>query len=193
MASHGSNETERLKANIQDQLQRLLLQLQDLEDLRHELDDEEYTETKKDTLEQMEEFDAQLKKLMEGDMTLVSELGQLKLALRQAIAGAVQDNDSKTAFAKREPVALRAKLRTLQQDLKLGRVSDGAYRTQALEAVVRLKKLGEELTADERAIFEGAEAGMRKNLETHGGVNEISEKHVRGLTKQGGGGGGGVR
>ena len=35
--SHGTLETAKLKANIQDQLSRLIMQLQDLEDLRAEL------------------------------------------------------------------------------------------------------------------------------------------------------------
>ena len=52
--SHGTVETQKLKANIQDQLSRLMLQLQDLEELRAELDDDEYEETRKDTLEQLE-------------------------------------------------------------------------------------------------------------------------------------------
>ena len=52
--SHGTVETQKLKANIQDQLTRLMMQLQDLEDLRAELDDAEYDETRKDTLEQLE-------------------------------------------------------------------------------------------------------------------------------------------
>ena len=52
--SHGTVETAQLKANIQDQLTRLMMQLQDLEDLRAELDDDEYEETKQDTLEQLE-------------------------------------------------------------------------------------------------------------------------------------------
>jgi hypothetical protein len=51
----------------------------DLEDLRAELEDDEYEETRKDTLEQMAEFDAQLKRILDGDMTLVSELGQGEL------------------------------------------------------------------------------------------------------------------
>lgn len=54
MSTHGTLETAKLKANIQDQLSRLIMQLQDLEELRAELDDEEYAETKKDTFEQME-------------------------------------------------------------------------------------------------------------------------------------------
>jgi hypothetical protein len=52
--SHGTVETAKLKANIQDQLGRLMMQLQDLEDLRAELDDDEYEETRRDTLDQLE-------------------------------------------------------------------------------------------------------------------------------------------
>lgn len=53
-STQGTLETAKLKSNIEDQLNRLLQQLQDLEDLRDELDDEEYAETRRDTLEQME-------------------------------------------------------------------------------------------------------------------------------------------
>jgi hypothetical protein len=42
MASRGDSETVRLKQNIEDQLKRLLTQLQDLEDMQEELDDDEY-------------------------------------------------------------------------------------------------------------------------------------------------------
>lgn len=43
------------------------------------MDEEEYEETKKETLEQLEEFNDSLKKIMTGDMTLVDELGGMQL------------------------------------------------------------------------------------------------------------------
>lgn len=46
---------------------------------REELDDEEYEETKKETLEQLSEFNDSLKKIMTGDMTLVDELSGMQL------------------------------------------------------------------------------------------------------------------
>jgi len=177
-SSSSSSETERLKANIQLQLSRLLLQLQDLEELRAELEDDEYLETKRDTLEQMEEFDAQLKKMMEGDLSLVSELGQYKLALRAAIADAVKEQDNKRAFKGREPAVLRQRLRTLQQDLKLGRVGEAAFRAQSLEAVGALKRLGEELTPEERAVLDGAGAEMRRKFEGASADASVSETAV---------------
>lgn len=180
--AHGAGETHELKANIEGQLSRLLLQLSDLEELRAELEDDEYIETKRDTLEQMEEFDAQLRALMDGDMSLVSALGQVKLALRAAIAGAVQADDAKRSFARKEAAALRTRLRNLAQDAKLGRLGEAAFRQQSLECVERLRRLGEELTAEERAISDGAGAEARRRFE--GAAAEgaaVSESAVLGL------------
>lgn len=47
--------------------------------LREELDEEEYEETKKETLEQLHEINDSLKKIMTGDMTLVDELSGMQL------------------------------------------------------------------------------------------------------------------
>lgn len=46
---------------------------------REDLDEEEYEETKKETLEQLSEFNDSLKKIMTGDMTLVDELSGMQL------------------------------------------------------------------------------------------------------------------
>jgi hypothetical protein len=236
MSSHGQKETESLKNNIQDQLSRLLMQLQcvptgrlargrrdastenkapaqrrrarprtptsppsplpppspsarrDLEELRHELEDEEYEETRKDTLEQMEEFDVQLRKLMEGDMTLVSDLGQVKLALRAAISNAFQTPDVIRSFARREPAALRERLKQLSQDARLGRVAEASYKAMAVEVVVALQRLGEELSADERGILDGASADVRKRFEA--AEAGLSESAVLAMAAKAGGGGG---
>lgn len=46
---------------------------------REELDEEEYEETKKETLEQLNEINDSLKKIITGDMTLVDELSGMQL------------------------------------------------------------------------------------------------------------------
>ena len=51
-----------LTKNINDQLERLLSQLSDLEELKDDLTDEEYADMKKDTLEQITEFEKFLEK-----------------------------------------------------------------------------------------------------------------------------------
>ncbi|RMB91568.1 hypothetical protein DUI87_31797 [Hirundo rustica rustica] len=62
-------------------------QLQDLEECREELDADEYEETKKETLEQLSEFNDSLKKIMSGDMTLVDELSGMQLMDRDLMVG----------------------------------------------------------------------------------------------------------
>ena len=57
MTSRGSAETEKLKQNLNDQLERLVQQLHDLEECKDDLDEEEYEETKKETLDQLQVFD----------------------------------------------------------------------------------------------------------------------------------------
>lgn len=46
---------------------------------REDLEEEEYEETKKETLEQLNEFNESLKKMVTGNMTLVDELGGMQL------------------------------------------------------------------------------------------------------------------
>lgn len=166
MASHGAEETERLKLNVQEQLNRgspllapnlrlpdpplraaagLLTQLQDLEELRDEIDDDEYAEVRNDTLEQLKEFDAQLNRMAQGDLTLVSELGSIKLALEAAVREAFRTPEVIRLFARKEPTALRGRLARLGQEHRLGRLADAAFRSQAVEVIVALKRLGEEV------------------------------------------------
>lgn len=85
MTSRGASETSKLRTNIEDQLNRLLAQLQDLETLRADIDEDEYDSVKKDTLDQLKEFEVSLKKMMAGDMTLVSELGGVQLVCNTTV------------------------------------------------------------------------------------------------------------
>ncbi|XP_065277379.1 protein LZIC isoform X3 [Emys orbicularis] len=87
MASRGAIETSKLKQNLEEQLDRLMQQLQDLEECREELDADEYEETKKETLEQLSEFNDSLKKIMSGNMTLIDELSGMQLMDRDLMVG----------------------------------------------------------------------------------------------------------
>ena len=47
--------------------------------LREDMDDDEYEETKQDTLEQLQDFKESLTKMMAGNMTLVDELNGMQI------------------------------------------------------------------------------------------------------------------
>lgn len=101
--SHGSQETSKLKTNVEDQLNRLMTQLSDLESMKGDLEPAEYEQTKRDTVEQLAEFEASLKKMMAGNMTLVTELGAYQLALQAAVRGAFKSPEVVKMFAKKQP------------------------------------------------------------------------------------------
>ena len=96
MSSRGITETGKLQGNLEEQLSRLVSQLEDLEENRsvvllfvselilfhrNELDDEEYEETKKETFEQLDEFGKSLERMKMGNVTLIDNLNAMQLVI----------------------------------------------------------------------------------------------------------------
>ncbi|KAM3617938.1 uncharacterized protein V6R79_012927 [Siganus canaliculatus] len=161
MASRGKSETGKLRQNMEEQLDRLMQQLQDLEECREELDEEEYEETKKETLEQLSEFNDSLKKIMTGDMTLVDELSGMQLAIQAAISQAFKTPEVIRLFAKKQPGQLRTRLAEMDRDVMVGKLSRDVYTQQKMEILTALRKLGEKLTSeDETFLAENATATL---------------------------------
>uniref|UniRef100_A0A087X7B2 Leucine zipper and CTNNBIP1 domain containing n=1 Tax=Poecilia formosa TaxID=48698 RepID=A0A087X7B2_POEFO len=162
MASRGKSETSKLKQNMEEQLDRLMQQLQDLEECsREDLDEEEYEETKKETLEQLEEFNESLKKIMTGDMTLVDELGGMQLAIQAAISQAFKTPEVIRLFAKKQPGQLRTRLAEMDRDVMVGKMSRDVHTQQKMEILTALRKLGEKLTPeDDTFLAENATATL---------------------------------
>ena len=50
---------------------------------REDLDDDEYEETKTETLEQLKEFESTLKKMVAGNVTLVDQLNSMQLVCNE--------------------------------------------------------------------------------------------------------------
>jgi hypothetical protein len=151
--SRGSNETEKLRANVDAQLTRLLAQLKDLDELKAELDEEEYRSTRQETIAQLEHFETSLKNMMAGNLTLVSELGAIQLAIRGAIRGAFRTPEVMAAFAKRQPGQLRQRLAAVDSAAKLGKIPASAAVAQQVELLMALSKLGETLSPLEQAFL----------------------------------------
>ncbi|KAM8927996.1 protein LZIC [Pelodytes ibericus] len=153
MASRGKTETGKLRQNLEEQLDRLMQQLQDLEECRDELDADEYEETKKETLEQLSEFHDSLKKIMSGDMTLVDELSGMQLAIQAAISQAFKTPEVIRMFAKKQPGQLRTRLADMDRDLMVGKLGRDLYTQQKGEILTALRKLGEKLTPEDEAFL----------------------------------------
>jgi hypothetical protein len=77
-----------LRENIQAQLVRLTNQLADIEEMKDEMEPEEYESEKKDTLKSLREFQESLAKMSEGNLSLVSSLEHLRMTIQAAISAA---------------------------------------------------------------------------------------------------------
>lgn len=156
MATHGTKESDRLRLNVEDQLNRLLQQLQDLDLAKADgdIDEEEYASSRTDTLDQMKEFEATLNKLVSGDVSLISQFDSYRNAVHAYIVGSCRDPGITKMFANKSTSGLRNKLASLEQDLKLGRIQPDAFNSLAIDILLALEKLGEALTANEVDMLE---------------------------------------
>ena len=142
-----------LRANVQAQLDRLLSQLEDLEELRDELSAEEYASTKAETLGGLRDFQASLAKMASGSMTLQSELETTRLAVQAAVSSAFSTPEVIRLFAAKQPAALRRRLAEAQRDAKLGKTGADAADAVAADILLALAKLGEPLSAAEEEML----------------------------------------
>ena len=171
-AREGKEATGQLLQNIQDQLNRLITQLADLEEMKADLEEDEYTSTKAETLQQLKEFEKSLQKTLAGNLSLVDSLSAVRLAIQGAISNAFKTPEVIRMFANKQPAQLRFKLAELQREHKLKNVDKLSFTSQvippctcpslmrvsimilsqAVEILAALKRLGEDLSAEEQVI-----------------------------------------
>ena len=93
-----------------------------------------------------------MNKMMAGNMTLVDQVNAAQLAIQTAIRKAASP-EILQMFIKKENGAMRSRLSSLEQDLRLGRISQAVYEAQAGEIIALLEKLKEPLAPHERELL----------------------------------------
>jgi hypothetical protein len=194
-----------LRQNVESQLERLLSQLEDLEELRADLTEDEYEETKQETLSQLAEFEASLAKMSSGSMTLQSELDATRLAVTAAISQvtamgferdlahaclcvthdlplesrycqAFKTPEVIRLFASKQPAALRRRLAEMDRDVKLGKLDRDTVESMTSEILVALKKLGEPLAPKEEAFLAQHKSASLSEFEAVDDTAELVSK-----------------
>ncbi|XP_029048021.1 protein LZIC-like [Osmia bicornis bicornis] len=154
MSSRGKLETEKLRKNLEAQLDRLVQQLEDIEENRNLLDADAYEEAMQLTKEDLQSFNESLQRMISGDTTLVDELSSIQLATQSAISEAFKTPAVIRMFGKRETAQLRTRLAQLDCDMKLGKLSREASDRQRGEILNALRQLGEKLEPQELQLLE---------------------------------------
>lgn len=176
MSSRGQQETSKLRQNMEEQLDRLVQQLSDLDECKDEMDKEEYEETRDETLEQLKEFKGSLDKMLEGNMSLVDQLGGIQLAIQAAISKAFQTPEVIRLFAKKQPGQLRQRLADITRDAKIGKMAKEDATQQTVEILTALKKLGDKLTVEEEAFMAANSSSSLKQFEQVSGELASGDK-----------------
>ncbi|CAG9768285.1 unnamed protein product [Ceutorhynchus assimilis] len=167
MTSYGKMETEKLKQNVESQLDRLMEQLADLESCKDDMDAEEYQETKEETMDQLKELNESLSKLVSGNISLISSIGAVQLATQAAISQAFKTPEVIRLFGRKEPKQLRERLNAVDEQAKLNKLSTEGRDRQKVEILIALRQLNEQLTSEELQFLEkhNSEFGSLKNIE----------------------------
>ncbi|XP_060516632.1 protein LZIC-like isoform X4 [Cylas formicarius] len=147
--SLGKVENEKLKHNLESQLNRLVEQLNDLEKSRNDLDSTEYEETKEETIEQLKELNEMLEKLVKGDISLVTTLGEVQLATQAAISKAFKTPEVMCLFGKRDTKQLREALVYIKKQVKHNKLSASTGDARIVEVLTALRQQNEQLTPQE--------------------------------------------
>ncbi|XP_076033872.1 protein LZIC-like [Oratosquilla oratoria] len=176
MTSRGASETAKLRKQLEEQLDRLVAQLSDLEECKAELEPEEYEDVKKDTLEQLTEFEASLTRMASGDMTLVDSINAMQLAIQAAISEAFHTPEVIQMFAKKQPDQLREKLSQIERDFKIGKLTSNAYQQQKVEVLSALQKLGDVLEPQEQSFISTHASDVMKNFVQVGSEEGAGQK-----------------
>lgn len=156
-------------------MDRLVQQLEDIEENRSLLDAAGYEEAMQLTKEDLQEFNESLQRMITGDTTLVDQLGAIQLATQAAISEAFKTPAVIRMFGKRETSQLRERLNKIDCNMKLGKLSKDAGDRQRAEVLSALRQLGDKLEPHELQLLERL---MFSNIDatSYVQVTESSEK-----------------
>ena len=179
MRKQVTDETLRLKEMVEQQLHRLLCQLKDLDELKDQLTEEEIRETRSETMEELREFRDSLDRMISGDMTLMTELGAMRLAIMAAINEAFKTPDVIRMFNSKRTEELRNHLDKLKEDYHLKVITKSQYQEKAVEILTALKSLNETISDEDAAFLENQMSNkLSKFKESTNVVNQTQQKHL---------------
>lgn len=170
-----NNPPELLKQQIQQQLSRLLKQLQDVENDKEMLDsEEEYLEIKKETLQQMKEFQNTLDQIGKNDELLRDDIKSFRMAVRAACVETFKTLEIIQMFAQQNTNQIKEKLSSLETSFRLHKISEQEYISQKTEILGVLQKLNSPLTNEQEQFLK---KHMNSKLKEFIGSDEF-EKNI---------------
>ena len=170
-----------LKKNINDQLERLLSQLSDLEEIKNDdsFSPEEYSELKADTLKQISEFESFLQRQAKGDLVL-SQISEAQQRIEDAKSKAFGVQDLKQKFQGHEAETIREQIGQVKIEASNAKITKIQFSQQLLALLFSLEKTQTKLTAEEVALREQCKSSGASQISGGGGL--IGDEQVKIIT-----------
>jgi hypothetical protein len=138
---------------------RLLTQLRDLEEMKADLEEDEYEQLRRETLDQLREFEESLARSLgasnDANDPFLDDVERARSAVQETIRSAVASSGAKDRFAKKESAALRARLASLQESVRLGALAPEVFDAERRAVLAALQAMGEPLTDADREYLTG--------------------------------------
>ncbi|KAG5670069.1 hypothetical protein PVAND_000355 [Polypedilum vanderplanki] len=141
--------------NLENQLKRLINEIVDLEETKHEMEVLEYNELKAEFLDQTKAFSETLERMNSGETQVNNKVSILKQELRKTIAMSFNTLETIKIFGYKLEDELERQLNSLNEDYKLKRIDATTFETKRLEILNKLKSQNEnKLTKEDLEFLE---------------------------------------
>ena len=117
-----SNFSDDVTNLVQNQVRRLRTQLDDLEENKNLLDEKEYDEMKRSTLDQLHEFETSLKRANLVNINLTNEITVQRVSELSIIRDSKNTEAAKSTLLSKESEAIRLKIKNLTEALRYKRI-----------------------------------------------------------------------
>jgi hypothetical protein len=125
--------------NIKQQTKRLLDQLNELEELKAEISEEEYQQMKKDTLEELKTFQKSLEDNQNGELSLDSEIEKTKAELMNAIRKNLNTEEARKTFLAVEIANLRNRITMMENSYQMKKLSEADFVNRKVADILKIK------------------------------------------------------
>ena len=161
----------KLLKNILDEINRLNETLLDLERYKDELTEEEFAQTKEDTLKQLIETQKILEKMKTGELTTNTEIDKAKKKMLEITGRNYSVKELLDKYLTTETEGLREKLRALIHMKEMKKVSEQEFNSNVLQILQIISK-NTKLNDEEQALYNKISKGNLSGFQEDKGIDQ---------------------
>ncbi|GMR36995.1 hypothetical protein PMAYCL1PPCAC_07190, partial [Pristionchus mayeri] len=170
-----------LISNLHNQVNRLVKQLEELEQEKDALTEDEYNEMKNETVEELNEISQTLLKMSDGALSTIDNNAKEKQAIRDAIATAFQSIHGHQSPNKIRIAVLRQKIAQIGNDYHMKKIDEETVKIRKATVLSRLNELGDRLSSEESFLLLESLAEINLSLQSASTNSKAKDEFIDSL------------